>query len=253
LLTGYFVSNKAVVFPPKDDPSSFLDKVLGKAPSDFDKTQTFIFKLFHFNHTCSVLDFNPSKTISALVIMFHTLPLDFFVICHYFRITGQSAQKYDNLKKVTKVLTPIQFVFFTYFYMVFVNSPDGEFGTKEGMQKFILHYTPYVCWQVGMFLMAIQQCWFLSLKDLIPFPFVTPTMMKCYLYFMWILLIVYTYFCVSFIVGSPAWDTTGGFGRTIAITIMYTWDFVAVIIPTVFAWFESKGGDDLKFTIEELH
>ncbi len=69
---------------------------------------------------------------------------------------------------------------------------------------------------------------------------------------MCILFIVYTYFCVSFIVGSPAWDTTEGIGKEIAITIMYSWDVFAVVIPAVFAWFESKEGCDTKFTFEEL-
>jgi len=252
LIVGTFVSNYAVVFPPKEDPSSFWDKVFHGAPSDFDSSQTFIFKLFHFNHTCSMLDFNPSKTLSALVIMFHTIPINLFVICHYLRITSHAEPEFDNLKKFTKIATPIQFVFFTYFYMVFVNSPDGEFGTEEGMRKFALHYAFYAFWQFGMLLMAIQQCWYIYLKGMIPFSWTTPSMMWNYIKFMSGLFVVYTWFCVSFIVGKPAWDTTGGFGKYFAITIMYTWDIVAVVIPSIFAWYESSDGADTKFTFEEL-
>mmetsp|Transcript_15755 Transcript_15755/g.22404 ORF Transcript_15755/g.22404 Transcript_15755/m.22404 type:complete len:292 (-) Transcript_15755:90-965(-) len=252
LFVGAFTSHYAVVYPPKEDPSSFWDKLFHGAPSDFEASQTFIFKLFHFNHTCSVLDFNPSKTLSALVIMLHTIPINFFVICHYLRITSHTEPKFVNLTKFTKVATPIQFIFFTFFYMVFVNSPDGEFGTDEGMRKFALHYAFYAFWQFGMLLMAIQQCWYIHLKEMIPFPWVTPKMMWIYLKFMVVLFVIYTWFCVSFIVDRPAWDTNGGFGRFFAITIMYTWDVVAVVIPSIFAWYESSDGADTKFTFEEL-
>jgi len=252
LFTGLFLSYFGVVFPEKDDSSTFIDKLFHGAPSDFNATQTYIYQLFHFNHTCSVLDFNPSKTISAMVIMFHVIPIDVFVICHYLRITGHSDAKFDGLKKATAIFTPIQFVTTTFFYMVFVNSPDGIFGTPQGSTKFILHYTPYMCWQLGMLLMAIQQCWYIALKGMIPFTFVTPMMMWRYCQFMMVLFVVYTYFCWSFILGSPAWDTSGGFGRVFAQVIMYTWDVVAVLIPAIFAWYEGADGDDVKFIFMEL-
>lgn len=252
LSVGTFVSTYAVNFPVKENPSTFMEKLFGGKPSDFETSETFIYKLFHFNHTCSMLDFNPSKTIAALIIMLHTLPMLLFVICHYLRITSQTDSKYDTLKMVTKVFSPIQFVVFTYFYMVFVNSPDGEFGTASGMRKFALHYVPYGLWQLGMLLMAIQQCWFLSLKDQLPFPWITHTMLRAYLYFMGALFTVYTYFIVSFMLGSPAWDTTTTIGLLSAKGIMYIWDVVAAIIPMIMAWYESTDGNDTQFTFEEL-
>jgi hypothetical protein len=253
LLTGKFLTNYAVVYPAKDDPSTFWDKLFHGAPSDFDETETFIYKLFHFNHTCTVLDFNPSKTISALVIMLHIIPVNVFVICHYLRITSQSEPKYDNLKKVTKIFTPIQFIFIAYFYMVFVNSPDKEFGTKEGTIAFTLHYIPYCLWQFGMLLMAIQQCWYLHLKDSIPIPCVTSKMLLIYVRFLMILFVIYTWFVVSFIVDKPAWNTRQGTpGNLVAQVIMWTWNVAAVFIPLFFAWCESKDGKDTMFTFEEL-
>lgn len=38
----------------------------------FIQEKSFIYKTFHFSHTCVVLDFNPAKTLSALVMMLHT-------------------------------------------------------------------------------------------------------------------------------------------------------------------------------------
>jgi len=253
LLTGVFVSTFAVVFPETDTPSSFWDKLFHGAPSDFDSKQTFIYKMFGFNHTCTMLDFNPSKTISALIIMLHTVPCCFFVVCHYLRITAQTDPKYDSLKKVTNIFTPIQFLVFLYFYMVFVNSPDGVYGTPEGMTKFTLHYIPYMLWQLGMLLMGIQQCWFIHLKGMVPFSWITVDMMWTYVQFLIVLFCVYCYFCWSFILGSPAWDThTSLLGKRAAQTIMYTWDIAAVVVPTIMAWVESTDGNDTMFVFKEL-
>jgi len=251
------VTNYAVVFPAKDDPSTFWDKLLHGAPSDFEYTETFIYKLFHFNHTCSVLDFNPSKTVAALVIMFHTVPTNVFVICHYLRVTSRSEPRYDNLKKATKIISPLQFIFFAYFYMVFVNSPDKEFGTKEGMIAFTLHYIPYCFWQLGMCLMAFQQCWYLRLTDTIRIPCVSREMLVVYLRFLFILYIIYTWFVVSFIVGKPAWNTMrgtmgGNIGNAIAKTIMWLFDITAVFIPIIFAWCQSNQGTGIRITVEDL-
>jgi len=252
LMTGTFVSTFVVVFPAHDDTSSFFDKLFRGAPSDFDTTQTFIYQLFHFNHTCTMLDFNPAKTISALVIMFHTIPVNFFVVCHYLRITSHTEAKYDTLKKLTTIFTPIQFVFFAYFYMVFVNSPDGETGTKEGMTKFVLHYIPYMTWQSGMVLMAIQQCWYLVLKEQIPFSWLSPAMLWRYCQLLMAMFVLYCAFCWSFILGHPLWNTEAGIGNTAAKCIMIGFDVIAVVVPTVMAYFESKDGNDTLFVFKEL-
>lgn len=252
LITGKVVSTFAVVFPAKESPSAVWDKVFNGAPSDFDSTKTFIYQLFGFNHTCTLLDFNPSKTISALIIQLHTLPLLFFVLCHYMRVSSHTEERFKNLQRYSRVATPIQFVTLAYFYLVFVNSPDGEFGTPEGMLKFTLHYVPYMAWQLGMLLMAIQQCWYIYLKDQIPFPWVTRGLMWNYILAMIVMFCGYTYFCWSFILGSPAWETHYGPGQTAAKAIMYTWDIMAVVVPTIFAYYESVDGNDSAITFQEL-
>ena len=100
--------------------------------------------------------------------------------------------------------------------------------------------------------MAVQQCWYMYLKDRLPFSWVTKGMLWFYLQFMMVLFIVYTYFVWSFVIGSPAWDTFSEPGRTAAITMMHTWDIVAVIIPTLFAYMECKCGNDSQIIFNEL-
>ena len=249
LVTGNTVSEYAVVFPDKPDPSSVWDKLFHGAPSDFVREESFIFKMFGFNHTCSVLDFNPSKTISALVIQLSIMPLCLFTIGHYLRVSSQTGTCFKNIQRFSKIASPIQFLANTYFYMVFVNSPDGVWGTPEGMRKYTLHYFPYMCWQFGLVLMAIQQCWYISLKDQIPFSWVTKELLWNYVLFLMAMFCVYTYFCWSFINGRPAWDTFSEPGQSIAKLLMWLWNVIAIFIPAIFAYFESSDGIDDDFEI----
>lgn len=239
LAVGTFMSMYMVVFPPHDDTHTFMQKLAG-AKSDFDTTQTYIYKLFHFNHTCTMLDFNPAKTCAALVIMLHTLPCLAFVILHHAQVLGQTHPKFDNLKKMSNVFSPIQFIVFLYFYMVFVNSPNGEYGTRDGKLRFTFHYIPYMLWQMGILLMAIQQNWYISLKEEIPISWITKDMVWGYCVFLMIMFIVYSCFVWSFIFEAPLWNTQVPFGKFCAKLIMYGWDICAVLVPMCFAYVEAK-------------
>jgi hypothetical protein len=230
LLTGKFVSFFFVKFPAGND--------------HFDVNQTFIFKLFHFNHTCTVLDLNPAKTVSALVIMLHTVPMNIFVVLSYLRIKND----YNN-KKVpyglllySKITTPFIFIAFMYFYMVFVNSPMGDPSKPEDMMSFILHYIPYLLWQTAMVLMAIQQCLYIAFREITPFG-IPVGALKGYCVFTVALGIYYTVFIVSFIMGSPVLDTENDAKRLFAQVVMYGFDIVVVFIPMAFAYLEMKNGN----------
>ena len=246
LATGQLLTHYGAVFPPHDDTSSFWDKIWNGAPSDFDETKTYIYQMFHFSHFCSALDFNPSKTVSALLVMFHTIPINVFVILHYLRVISQTDPAYNNLKKATKILTPLQFVFYLYFYMVFVNSPYGDLDTPEGDNAFILHYIPYLLWQIAALLMAIQQCWFIVLKDAIPFEWATPALLWKYLQSIVVLGIAYHVFVISFILKIPIFNTEEGVGRYIGMFIMYSELVYAVVIPAFFAYYMSQDGNDVR-------
>merc|ERR1712151_295550 len=120
------------------------------------------------------------------------------------------------------------------------NAPDGDFGTREGMTLFVLHYIPYMLWQIGVLLMAIQQSWYLSLSETIPFDWITKNGLWYYTVSMMIVCIVYNTFIWSFIVGDPLWDTSQNPGRAIAQTIMWVWNFYAVFIPAYFSYKMAK-------------
>lgn len=255
LIVGKFVTMKFVVLRGDDvlgKPSTKYDKIFNGADSDFDNTQTFIYQMFLADHSCTYLDFNPAKTVAALLVMFHTIPFNIFVVCHYLRITGQSDPIFDSIKKFTVIASPIQFIFNAYFYMVFVNSPDGVYGTPEGMQSFIKHYVPYQTWQISMVLMAVQQCWYIALKNQIPFKCITPGMMMMYLKFLALILITYFAFVWSYILGIPLWDTETAAGLMALKIMMHTWSVCALVVPLIFSWFESADGNDTKIVFNEL-
>ena len=153
----------------------------------------------------------------------------------------------------THVASPIQFITTLYFYLVFVNSPDGEYGTEEGMAKFTLHYLPYMFWQMGMLLMALQQSWFIVLSDSIPVSWVSKEWIWVYTQSMVVVFIVYNWFIWSFINGDPLWDTFTPTGRIAAQIIMWIWNVYAIFIPVYFAYEESKdNGKCTRIVIEEM-
>jgi hypothetical protein len=225
LVVGQFVTTMFVEFP--------------EGSGGWHPKETFIYKLFHFNHTCTVLDFNPAKTVSALVIMLHTLPMNMFVILSYYRIKNDYNQRQVpyGVWLYSKITSPFIFMSFVYFYLVFVNSPDGD-----SMTDFTLHYIPYMFWQTGMVLQSIEQCLYMIYKQNIPFG-LSAGVLKGYCAFIVALGIYYTVFVWSFIFYSPILDTTDPVKSLVGQGVMYTFDFVVVLIPTIFAYVQSKNGN----------
>lgn len=200
----------------------------------FSPEATYIYQLFHFNHTCTVLDFNPSKTISAIVVMLAIIPLDIFVVLNYFRLEDdfKDGRITRGLLIFNRVITPIQLVCFTFFYMVFVNTPMDR-------TSFTLHYIPFMLWQTGLILSAIQQVHYLCQRDHVPFN-IPKVWLKMYEWTVVLVGIYYTYFVWSFLLGHPALDTTHDSQLAITKAIMYIFLIISEIIPAIFAYVESK-------------
>ena len=136
LLIGTFVTNHYVQWPFDGE--------------GFDAQATFIYELFGFNHTCTILDFNPSRTISAIAVMMSVGPFLMYVILNRFRMEHEYINGNIGYKLYTlnKVFTPLMVISFGFFYLVFVNQPLD-------MTSFILHYIPYMNYQIGMGLVSL--------------------------------------------------------------------------------------------------
>jgi len=239
----------------------------------------YIFSTYHFRHTCVYLDYNPSRTFSALLVMCQIFPLDFFIIMFYFKVKQMHEAKLlaadSDLFKITKWATPFMFVTQTYFYMVFVNKPDAnEFfvpdhennptstdkntwetiTVMDGLPAgFIFHYLPYMFWQAGMILMAIQHNFYLIETDKLKRVKITQDHLYMYNYFIIVAGCVYTLFVWSFILGTPLWDTTTPHGNAAGVFAMYGFDAVVVLVPCIFSGIEAYWlfpKDHLTFTFK---
>ena len=110
------------------------------------------------------------------------------------------------------------------------------------MPSFILHYVPYMCWQIAIILMAIGQCAYLTEMELTPFN-IPRIVLKAYLCVLVATGIYYTVFIWSFINRTPILDTTIEGSRNFAVFLMYFFDVIAAIVPAIFALIESRNGN----------
>jgi len=178
------------------------------------KEETYIMQMFHFSHTCVEIDFNPAKTVSAILILFAIYPLMIFTYLQKGQI-GLAYQKNKDLKNVyifSQGTWGIRFACFAYFFMIFVNSPDGEYTdpttmswremfSNQGWRKFLGHFIPFFCWQLALALMSIEQTWFHYASGNMPFRFITPKFLVAYCSLTVVVLAYYAIWVVGFVFG----------------------------------------------------
>lgn len=254
LAVGYVFSTFFVKLPHYADATDIPDNIDPETYKYMNYWDGMIYHIFHFNHTCTFLDFNPSKTSSALIVMFSVAPLVGHNWLQYYRIKNRYDQGLlpKGLLTLNKVATPIKAVGFTFFYMVFVNSPQWD-----DMLSFTLHYIPYMIWQISLGLMALEQCWYIhAMRATYPIPYgITEKMMRVYLILILLVFIYYTVFIWSFIlawwevVPRPILDTNDQHKKNFAKFIMFFFDLLTGVIPLIFAHKERKNGDDTVISI----
>lgn len=224
LMVGKVMTDHFVEWPVKGEP--------------FDPTKTIIYEIFGFNHACNVLDFNPSKTVSAIVVVFCTIPLCLFVALNHYRmehefINGNIGPK---LFKFNQIITPYQLIAFVYFYLVFVNSPHDR-------QSFVLHYIPYLMFQIGLVLNEIHQIEYLIARKDRELP--TPKLIaKCprillrvFSVTLSVTLILSVAFVVSFVIGKPMVDTSTTSGLLFSQLLMLWFVVITLAVPLISSFF----------------
>ena len=167
-----------------------LTKLVVEKDPNYDPEGTVIYKIFGFNHACNIVDHNPARMIAAILSPFFIIPLCLFHILSYFRIKYEYLIKREipaGVYTFSKVVTPYNFFASLYCFMWFVNNPDDDYG-------FIAHYVPYAIFQLMTALMAIQQVYYYTMKDRLPWN-VPPRMARIYLY----ILTALTIFSVLFV------------------------------------------------------
>lgn len=198
---------------------------------------TVIYQIFGFNHICNVFDHQPSRTISALFVLFFIVPMATFVICSYFRtcVAAREGRVSMHLQAYNKVITPIVFLSICYTYMWFVNAPDGEYG-------FIAHYLPYVALQLAFGLLAIQEVGYLIYTGALPFG-ASVKLAKAYLAVLLLITAVSQVAVFSLLLGYPLLDSPNDPGARIAFQVlMYLYSFLAIVMPIFLAARNRKNG-----------
>lgn len=129
---------------------------------DIDPETTVIYKIFGFNHTCNLIDHEPSRTVSAMLLPFWEVPFLLYVIFNFLRI--QDAYRENKAPRYTFLIAlyflPIEILLTVWFRIVFVWSPEVNF---------LNHYLPYVGFQILLFLVAFENFLYFYAMRALPF------------------------------------------------------------------------------------
>lgn len=207
---------------------------------------TFIYQKFHFAHTCVYIDYQPAKQIAAIIAQGFLYPMVLYVILAYYRAAHdhKSGEISDKLWTYTRIVTPFYIVSIPLFVLCFVNTPDDKTRWFFGLDNagFWWHYIPFFGYQLTLCLLAVGQVWYTIEKNLIPFG-ISRKMATAYAITVCCVLIYYTAFIVSYLLDHPILDTTAPRSNTFAQVIMFTYSFLVIFLPIIFANEERKNGN----------
>ena len=200
--------------------------------SHVDPETTAIYHLFGFNHACNMLDHEPSRTVSAMLLPFWEVPFLLYVVFNFLRI--QDAYKENKAPKYTwlvaGIFLPIQILLTVWFRIVFVWSPEVNF---------LNHYLPYIGFQFLLFLTAFENVlYFDAMKAL---PFNNRAIARGYLIALFVLTVLYTIFGLSIALGHPVLDSLNNPTHRIilrSISMLYT--IMAIPVPLMLSLMEMK-------------
>mmetsp|Transcript_49877 Transcript_49877/g.53823 ORF Transcript_49877/g.53823 Transcript_49877/m.53823 type:complete len:312 (+) Transcript_49877:96-1031(+) len=233
--------------------------------------ETYIRQMFHMSHTCLFIDFTPARDVAALLISFFTLPLMIFTYVNHRRIEEDKRKdpvEWYSLYLFSKYTWLFRVLCLGFFFMVFVNSPDGvykdpnsmsvsELIADDGWWKFQKHYFFYFLYQISMALLAIESSWQHYKKN--DHPFLTRKFLWYYNLVTFVWLAYYTLWIVTFQFGLPFPGHTNendaiGFSSwrwVWANFIMLGYDVLTVIAPGIVAlWYSQHYPEKMVISFE---
>ncbi|MEM9136097.1 MAG: hypothetical protein AAGB01_01930 [Cyanobacteria bacterium P01_F01_bin.42] len=217
--------------------------VLTETMVKVDPQTTAIYKLFGFNHACNLLDYEPSRTVSAMLLPFWEVPFLLYAVFNFLRIND--AYRQDEVPRysflVSAIFLPFEILFIVWFRIVFVWSPEVSF---------LNHYLPYIGFQILLFLVAFENyLYFYAMKAL---PFRNSQFMAIgYLSLLLVVTLLYVLIGLSTALGHPILDLLNNpvqltFFRSLAS--FYT--VLSIPVPLALSWFELKRspGHEIEFS-----
>ena len=212
---------------------------------DIDPTTTVIYQLFGFNHTCNVLDHEPSRTIAAMLLPFWEIPFVLYIIFNFLRIKDAYYENHAprSIFLISAIFLPIKLLLTVWFRVVFVRPPVSE-------ELFLGHYLPYVGFQLLLCLVAFENIlYFYSVKAL---PF-NNSRSLAFAYLILLLLVTGTCISVglSVALGHPILDLTGNATqRTIFRAIAGLYMLLSIPAPLCFSFLEMRRSPRHKLSFE---
>ena len=207
--------------------------ILTETLVEIDPHTTAIYKLFGFNHPCNLLDHEPSRTVSAMLLPFWEIPFLLYAVFNFLRI--QDAYRENKAPRYTFLVSafflPIEILLIVWFRIVFVWSPEVNF---------LNHYLPYVGFQILLFLVAFENAlYFYAMKAL---PFKNNRLLASgYLIVLFVITFLYVLIGLSTALGYPMLDLVNNAGERLffrSLASLYT--ILAIPVPLCLSWFELR-------------
>jgi hypothetical protein len=205
-----------------------------------DPTDTVIYSIFQFNHSCNNVDHNPSKMIAAILLCPLTqLPMMMYCLLWHVRLAkAYRAGKVPKwLLNTSRILTPFNFITMAELHLWFVNGPQESYG-------FVAHYVPYLMFQLSIIFMMILNIAYLDAMNTLPFGIPS---WAAWAYNVFVVII--TFFCITFVITTLAGKQMF---RDLVINYLSNAFLVCGIVGTIFfSYVESKDGNLLTLSVSD--
>ncbi len=210
---------------------------------DVDPHKTAIYRLFGFNHLCNVLDHEPSRTITAMLLPLWELPFLLYVIFNFLRIKDaykeKQAPQYTYI--ISSILLPIEILLTVWFRIVYVWSPEVNF---------LYHYLPYIGFQVLLFLVAFENSLYFYAVKALPFNNSRPISVG-YLVVLLVVTTLYIVIGLSVAFGHPLLDLVNDPGeRSIFQALTNFYSVLVIPVPMLLSVLELKRSPNHKLSFE---
>ncbi|MGB8701673.1 MAG: hypothetical protein WCD18_19840 [Thermosynechococcaceae cyanobacterium] len=197
-----------------------------------DPTTTAIYRLFGFNHSCNLLDHEPSRTVSAMLLPFWEIPFLLYVIFNFLRI--HDAYRENQVPKYTfliaAIFLPIEIILTVWFRLVFVW--DSEIS-------FLNHYLPYVGFQLLLCMTAVENVLYFDAVNALPFNH--RSLAIGYLVALFTITFLCILFGLSVALGHPILDSAHNADHRFIFKLLSNLYFImAVPVPLILSFVELK-------------
>jgi len=209
-----------------------------------DPTETTIYNIFGFNHTCNWIDHNPAKLVAGILLPAFQLP--YFLYIYFYHKRVQKSVENNEVPKwllqYSSVITPFNLLAVSQIHIWLVHPPHDTYG-------FIAHYIPYFSIQTTFALQLILNVYYLTSKNNLPWG-IPASHGKFYVY--WLILLTLLSQGGVIVILSPAtfFDTKNNMTQQIIFrAVSYLYSFCVWVLPIPISATLRKDGDLMNISL----